>query len=87
MSCRIQAIRHRCAAGLANAHPSLQDRILLNQIRIENVHKVRKKIFIFLLCIKVQQTLNIPFYLLRHYHLPEGTFFLRKMLGTRFGFL
>ena len=30
MSRRIRAIEHRCAAGLAGAHPSLQDRILLN---------------------------------------------------------
>ena len=30
MSRRIQAVEHRCAAGLAGAHPGLQDRILLN---------------------------------------------------------
>jgi len=31
MSCRIRAVEHRkCAAGLAGAHPGLQDRILLN---------------------------------------------------------
>jgi len=29
------------------AHPSLQDRILLNYTRIENVHKVSKKLSIF----------------------------------------
>ena len=27
---RIQAVEHRCAAGVAGAHPGLQDRILLN---------------------------------------------------------
>jgi len=41
MSCRIRAVEHRkCAAGLAEAHPSLPDRILLNYTRIENAHKV-----------------------------------------------
>jgi len=30
MSCRIRAVEHRCAAGLAGAHPGLQDPILLN---------------------------------------------------------
>jgi len=30
MSRRIRAVEHRCAAGLAGAHPSLQDRILIN---------------------------------------------------------
>jgi len=31
MSCRIQTVKHRkCAAGLAGAHPGLQDRIVLN---------------------------------------------------------
>jgi len=44
MSCRIRAVGHRkCAAGLADAHPGLQDRILLNYTRIENTHKVCKK--------------------------------------------
>ena len=42
MSCRIRAVEHRCAAGLADAHPGLQDRILLNYTRIENARKVRK---------------------------------------------
>jgi len=42
MSCRIRAVEHRCAGGLAGAHPGLQDRILLNYTRIENAHKVRK---------------------------------------------
>jgi len=32
MSHRIRAVEHRrCAAGLASAHPGLQDRILLNK--------------------------------------------------------
>ena len=30
MSRRIRAVEHRCAAGLAGAHPGLQDRISLN---------------------------------------------------------
>jgi len=48
MSCWIRAVEHRkCAAGLSNAHPGLQDRILLNYTRIENTHKVRKKTFDF----------------------------------------
>ena len=38
--CRIRAVEHRvCAAGLAGAHPGLQDRILLNYTRVENAHK------------------------------------------------
>jgi len=42
MSCRTQAVEHKkCAARLAGAHPSLQDRILLNYTS-ENAHKVRK---------------------------------------------
>jgi len=49
MSCRIRAVeRIKCAAGLAGAHPDLQDRILLSYTRIENAHEVRKKAFIFL---------------------------------------
>jgi len=45
---QIRAVEHwRCAAGLAGAHPGLQDRILLNYTRIENAHKVRKKTFVF----------------------------------------
>ena len=39
--------------------------------RIENVHKVRKKTFNFLLCIEVQQIFSFPFSLLRHYQMPE----------------
>ena len=43
-----QAVEHRwCVDGLAGAHPDLEDRILLNHIRIENVQKVRKKTFFF----------------------------------------
>jgi len=62
-SCRIRAVEHgKCAAGLPHAHPDLQDRILLNYTRIENVHKVRKKTFKFLLCIEVQQTCSFPFF-------------------------
>ena len=50
MSCRIRAVEHRkSAAGLAGAHPNLQDRVLLNHTRIENAHNVRKKTFEFLL--------------------------------------
>jgi len=45
-----------CVAGLAGAHPGLQDRILLNYTRNENAHEVRKKTFVFLLFIEVQQT-------------------------------
>ena len=45
---QIPAVEHwRCAAGLAGAHPGLQDRILLNYTRIENADEVRKKIFVF----------------------------------------
>ena len=72
MSRRIRAIEHRmCAAGLAGAHPGLQNRILLNYRRIEHAHKVRKKTFDFFLCIEVQQTFTFPFSLLRHYQMPE----------------
>jgi len=54
MSRQIQAVEHRCAAGLVGAHPGLQDRILLNYTSIENAHKVRRKTFVFLFCIEVQ---------------------------------
>jgi len=68
MSCRIRAVEHRkCAAGLSGAHPGLQDRILLNYTRIDNVHKVRKKTFNFLPCIEVHQIFSCPFSMLRHY--------------------
>jgi len=64
-SCRVRAAeRRKCAAGLAGAHPGLQDRILPNYRRIENAHKVRKKTFNFLLCIEFQQTFSFPFSLL-----------------------
>ena len=57
MSCQIKALEHRkCTAGLSDAHPGLQDRILLNYTRIENAHEVRKKTFNFQLCIEVQKT-------------------------------
>ena len=50
MSCRIRAVEHgKCAAGLSDAHPGLQDRILLNYTRIENAHKVRKKTRFFVM--------------------------------------
>jgi len=72
MSCPIRAVEHRnCVAGLAGTHPGLQDRILLNYTRIENAHKVRKKTIDFLLCTEAQQTFSFPFYLLRHYQMPE----------------
>jgi len=45
MSRRIEAVEHRkCGNGLSDANPGLQIRILLNYTRIENSHKVRKKI-------------------------------------------
>jgi len=76
MSCRIQAEEHgKCAARLSDAHPGLQDRILLNYTRIENAHKVRKKTFDFLLRIEVQQIFSFPFCLLRHYEMPECFYF------------
>jgi len=66
MSCRIRAVEHRkCAAGLAGAHPGLQDRILLNHTSIENAHKVRNKTADLLSSIEVQQTFSFPFSLLR----------------------
>jgi len=61
MSCRIRAVEHRkCTAGLAGAHPSLQDRILQNYTEIENAHKARKKTFNFVSCIEVQQFFLFP---------------------------
>jgi len=72
MSCRIRAVEHRkCAAGLSDANPGLQDRILLNCTRIEIAHKMRKKTFEFLLCIEHQQTFSFAFSLLRHHQMPE----------------
>jgi len=46
---RIRAVKHRrCVTGMADAHPGLQDRILLNCPIIENACEVRKKnIFCF----------------------------------------
>ena len=76
MSCRIRAVEHRkCAAGLSDAHPGLQDLILLNYTRLENTHKVRKKAFDFLLCIEVQQIFNFTFSRLKHYQMPEYFYF------------
>ena len=57
-------------AGLSEAHPGLQDRILLNYTRIEKAHKVRKKTFDLLLFIEIQQAYSFPFSLLRH-QMPE----------------
>ena len=72
MSCRIRAVEHRnCAAGVSDTHLCLQDRILINNTRIDNARKVRKKTFNFLLCIEVQQTFSFRFSLLRHYQIPE----------------
>ena len=72
MSRRIRAVEHRkCAAGLAGAYTGLQDRILLNYTRIENAHQARKKTFVLLLCIEVQQTFSFPFSMLKHYQIPE----------------
>jgi len=39
--------RAQKVCGLAGAHPGLQDRILLNYTRIDNVHKVHMKTFNF----------------------------------------
>jgi len=62
MSCRIQAVRHRkCEAGLTDAHPGLQDGILLNYTRIENAHEVLKTTFDFFISIEVQQTFTFLF--------------------------
>jgi len=43
MSRRKKAVEHRCATGLSDAHPGLQDRILLNYTRIEKSHEVHAK--------------------------------------------
>jgi len=62
MSCRIRAVEYgKRAAGLAGAHPDLQDRILLNCTKIENAHKVRKNTSDFLFFIEVQQILVFLF--------------------------
>ena len=68
MSCRIRAVEHRkCAAGLAGAHPGLQDRILLNytqELRMR-IKYARKRSFFF---IEVQE---LFFSLLKYYQMPE----------------
>ena len=46
--------------------PALKNRILLNYTRIQNGHKVCKKLSILLLFIEVQQTFSFPFFLLKH---------------------
>jgi len=75
---RTRAIEHRkWGAGLADAHPGLQDGILLNYTRIENAHKVRNKTFDFLLYIEVQQIFSCPFSFLRHYQMP-GCFYVNN---------
>ena len=63
MSCRIRAVEHRmCAAGLADAHSGLHDRIILNYTRIDNAHEVlRKKTCDFLICIEAQQIFSYLF--------------------------
>jgi len=44
MSCRIRAVEHRkCMAGPAGTHPSLQEQILQNYTRIENMHEVQRE--------------------------------------------
>ena len=48
-SCQIRVVEHwRCAVGLAGAHPSSKDRILLNYTRIENAHKSTQENVCFL---------------------------------------
>jgi len=75
MSCRIRAVEHRtCAAGLSDARPGLQDRILLNT-QIENAHKVRKKNSWFFIIYRIQQNFGFPFFLLKHYQIPECFYF------------
>ena len=42
---RTEEVEHRkCGTGLSDANPGLQNQILLNYTRIENVHKTRKKL-------------------------------------------
>ena len=78
ISCRIRAAEHKkCVAGLAGAHPGLQDGILQNYTRIENAHEVPKKTINFLLCIEVHQTFSFPFSLLKRYQIPE-CFYVKK---------
>jgi len=76
---RIRAVEHRKrVTGLADAHPGLQDRILLKYTWIENAHKVRKKTSYYLLCIEVHQTFSFPFSLLWHYQMPEYFYVMLK---------
>ena len=78
ISRRIRAAEHKkCVAGLAGAHPGLQDGILQNYTRIENAHEVPKKTINFLLCIEVHQTFSFPFSLLKRYQIPE-CFYVKK---------
>jgi len=42
-------VHRKGAAGLAVVHPGLQDRILLNYTRIENVYKSARKLSIFVM--------------------------------------
>jgi len=52
----------KCSAGLAGAHSSLQDRILLNCTRIENSHKVRKKTRFFVVMYSSPANLQFSFF-------------------------
>jgi len=62
MSCRIRAVEHRkSVAGLSDAHPGLQDRILLNYTRIGNAHKISKKLSIFCYLLKSSKFLVFLF--------------------------
>jgi len=70
MSCWIRAVEYRkCAAGLAGSHCRFA-RSNRAKLRKNCKYALRKNTFNFL-CIKVQQTLNFPFSLLRHYQMPE----------------
>ena len=71
MSRRIRESSIGVRLGWLAHTPDLQDRILRNYTSIENAHKLRKKTFVFLLFIEVQQTFSFPFSLLRHYEMPE----------------
>jgi len=72
MSRRKRAVEHgKCATGLFDAHPGMQDRVLLNYTKLENAHEVRRRTFDFLLCIEVQQIFSCPSSLLKHYQMPE----------------
>jgi len=69
MSRRIRAVEHRCAAGLAGAHPGLHDRILINY-RIGNARKYARKLPFFAVY-RNPANFCFPFSLLRHYQMPE----------------